>query len=133
MAMHALPELTALLVVLAAASAPAAAPLAAQQRRTARQLGVTVGVLPPGGLNAITDVAGVADGAQARAQEAGRQRGDESALVAGLQDAGREERREGLALRGRRGRRARGVEQGDEAGEALRESRENYENILFGR
>jgi D-aminopeptidase len=36
-----------------------AAPLAAQQRRTARELGVTVGVLPPGSLNAITDVAGV--------------------------------------------------------------------------
>lgn len=55
MAMHALPALTSLLVVLAA-------PLAAQQRRTARELGVVVGVLPPGSLNAITDVAGVAVG-----------------------------------------------------------------------
>ena len=51
--MHALPALTSLLVVLAAA------PLAAQQRRTARELGVIVGVLPPGSLNAITDVVGV--------------------------------------------------------------------------
>lgn len=32
---------------------------AAQQRQTARQLGVAVGVLPPGPLNAITDVEGV--------------------------------------------------------------------------
>jgi D-aminopeptidase len=48
----ALPVLTSLLVVVAA-------PLAAQQRRTARELGVVVGVLPPGSLNAITDVAGV--------------------------------------------------------------------------
>jgi D-aminopeptidase len=53
MAVHALPALTSLLVVLAAT------PLAAQQRRTARELGVIVGVLPPGSLNAITDVAGV--------------------------------------------------------------------------
>ncbi len=52
MDMHTLPALTSLLVVLAA-------PLAAQQRRTARELGVVVGVLPPGSLNAITDVAGV--------------------------------------------------------------------------
>jgi D-aminopeptidase len=48
----ALPGMTSLLVVLAA-------PLAAQQRRTARELGVVVGILPPGSLNAITDVAGV--------------------------------------------------------------------------
>ncbi len=34
-------------------------PAAAQQRRTARELGVVVGVLPPGPLNAITDVPGV--------------------------------------------------------------------------
>src|SRR3990172_7250218 len=32
---------------------------AAQQRQTARQLGLVVGVLPPGPLNAITDVSGV--------------------------------------------------------------------------
>lgn len=32
---------------------------AAQQRQTARQLGVVVGVLPPGPLNAVTDVSGV--------------------------------------------------------------------------
>ena len=56
MATHALPALTSLLVVLAAT------PLAAQPRRTARELGVIVGVLPPGSLNAITDVAGVAVG-----------------------------------------------------------------------
>ena len=31
----------------------------AQQRKSARDLGVIVGVLPPGPLNAITDVAGV--------------------------------------------------------------------------
>ncbi|MBI2404169.1 MAG: P1 family peptidase [Gemmatimonadetes bacterium] len=37
----------------------AGAPSAAQQRQTARQLGVVVGVLPPGSLNAITDVSGV--------------------------------------------------------------------------
>jgi D-aminopeptidase len=43
---------TCLLVLLAA-------PLAAQQRRTTRELGVIVGVLPPGPLNAITDVEGV--------------------------------------------------------------------------
>ena len=53
MATHALPALTSLLVVLAAA------PLAAQPRRAVRELGVIVGVLPPGSLNAITDVAGV--------------------------------------------------------------------------
>ncbi len=35
------------------------APLAAQQRQTARELGVVVGVLPPGPLNAITDVPGI--------------------------------------------------------------------------
>jgi len=35
------------------------APLASQQRQTARELGVVVGVLPPGPLNAITDVPGV--------------------------------------------------------------------------
>lgn len=34
-------------------------PAAAQQRQTARELGVVVGVLPPGPLNAITDVPGV--------------------------------------------------------------------------
>src|SRR5512147_3132622 len=32
---------------------------AGQQRQTARELGVVVGVLPPGPLNAITDVPGV--------------------------------------------------------------------------
>ncbi len=37
----------------------AAGPLGAQQRQTARDLGVVVGVLPPGPLNAITDVPGV--------------------------------------------------------------------------
>ena len=37
---------------------PGTPPLA-QQRQTARQLGVVVGVLPPGPLNAITDVSGV--------------------------------------------------------------------------
>ena len=37
----------------------AGAASAAQQRQTARQLGVVVGVLPPGPLNAITDVSGV--------------------------------------------------------------------------
>jgi D-aminopeptidase len=36
-----------------------ASPAAAQQRQTARQLGVLAGVLPPGPLNAITDVEGV--------------------------------------------------------------------------
>lgn len=36
-----------------------AAPLAAQKRSRARDLGITVGVLPAGPLNAITDVAGV--------------------------------------------------------------------------
>src|SRR3990170_4282336 len=36
----------------------AGAASAAQQRQTARQLGVVVGVLPPGPLNAITDVSG---------------------------------------------------------------------------
>ena len=44
---------TSLSLVLAGA-APAA-----QQRQTARQLGLVVGVLPPGPLNAITDVSGV--------------------------------------------------------------------------
>jgi D-aminopeptidase len=51
MALHALPALMSLVVL--------AAPLAAQPRRTARELGVVVGVLPPGSLDAITDVAGV--------------------------------------------------------------------------
>jgi D-aminopeptidase len=37
----------------------AGVPLGAQQRQTARELGVVVGVLPPGPLNAITDVTGV--------------------------------------------------------------------------
>jgi D-aminopeptidase len=37
----------------------AGAAMAAQQRQTARQLGLVVGVLPPGPLNAITDVSGV--------------------------------------------------------------------------
>jgi D-aminopeptidase len=36
-----------------------AMPLDGQERRSARELGVVVGVLPPGSLNAITDVAGV--------------------------------------------------------------------------
>jgi D-aminopeptidase len=38
---------------------PCGAQSVLQQRQTARQLGVVVGVLPPGPLNAITDVAGV--------------------------------------------------------------------------
>lgn len=37
----------------------AAAPGGSQERRSARELGVTVGILPPGPLNAITDVEGV--------------------------------------------------------------------------
>ena len=53
----------AALVAIAAALAPAlAAGLAAQTpapRPRARDLGITIGVLPPGPLNAITDVAGV--------------------------------------------------------------------------
>jgi D-aminopeptidase len=47
------------LLLLAALSTVLAAPIAAQVRRPARELGVVVGVLPPGPLNAITDVAGV--------------------------------------------------------------------------
>lgn len=40
-------------------SLAAASPLSAQGKKTARELGITVGILPPGPLNAITDVKGV--------------------------------------------------------------------------
>ena len=57
------PRSLAALVAVAAAVAPALGPrLAAQTpapRPRARDLGITIGVLPPGPLNAITDVAGV--------------------------------------------------------------------------
>jgi D-aminopeptidase len=57
------PRTLATVIVVAAALAPALGPrLAAQNpapRPRARDLGITIGVLPPGPLNAITDVAGV--------------------------------------------------------------------------
>lgn len=48
-----------LATLVAGATAVVPGPLAAQGRRSARELGVIVGVLPPGPHNAITDVAGV--------------------------------------------------------------------------
>jgi D-aminopeptidase len=47
------------LVLISSLSLGVVAALGAQQRQTARELGVVVGVLPPGLLNAITDVPGV--------------------------------------------------------------------------
>jgi D-aminopeptidase len=47
------------LALISSLSLGVVAPLGAQQRQTARELGVVVGVLPPGPLNAITDVPGV--------------------------------------------------------------------------
>ena len=46
-------------LVIALALAAAAPPAETQERRSARDLGIVVGVLPPGPLNLITDVAGV--------------------------------------------------------------------------
>lgn len=46
-------------VVLAMMAGSANPSLSAQARQTARDLGIVVGILPPGPLNAITDVAGV--------------------------------------------------------------------------
>lgn len=46
-------------VILVAAMTAIAGGLTAQERRSARELGIVVGVLPPGSLNAITDVTGV--------------------------------------------------------------------------
>ncbi|NIM52389.1 MAG: S58 family peptidase [Gemmatimonadales bacterium] len=48
-----------LVLCLVAALVLVRAPLEAQERATARELGVVVGILSPGPLNAITDVAGV--------------------------------------------------------------------------
>jgi len=51
---------SAVLVVLGVAAAVASVTeTSAQERHSARELGIVVGVLPPGPLNAITDVAGV--------------------------------------------------------------------------
>jgi D-aminopeptidase len=49
----------AIIITVVAAAAVQAGPALAQERPRARELGVAPGILPPGPLNAITDVAGV--------------------------------------------------------------------------
>jgi len=60
-----------------------AAQLAAQDRSRARELGLTVGVLPPGPLNAITDVAGVRVGQVTIIEEKGVRTGVTAVLPHG--------------------------------------------------